>query len=161
MVLKRWDVTVGLAKRFGLQRFAEIGVKEGKHVAEILFRVPQSTVVAVDPWATWSLPTPNITEAKFDRVVERFPGRVTKLKMIGVDAASLYPDHSFDLVFIDDDHKYETTKTNIQAWLPKVCKGGIIAGHDYQHGFPGVDLAVDELLLGVRTEMDSVWWRQI
>jgi len=160
MGVKRWDVTVELAKRFDLKTFAEIGVKDGKHVAEILRRVPQSTVVAVDPWASWSLPDPLDAEAKFDKMAAQFPDRLRKFKMTGVEAAPLFLDSAFDFVFIDDSHEYEVTKANIEAWLPKVCYGGVIAGHDYRHGFPGVDKAVSEVFAGIDVQMeaDSVWW---
>ena len=159
MALKRWDVTVDLAKRFDLKTFAEIGVKDGKHVAEILERVPQSTVVAVDPWAIWSLPDPAACEAKFDKIAAKFPDRVTKHKMTGVEAAALYPDGWFDWVFIDDDHTYETTKANIDAWLPKVKPGGTFGGHDFDNGFPGVDRAVREKFPdGFHIAPDHCWW---
>jgi predicted alpha/beta hydrolase family esterase len=51
-----------------------------------------------------------------------------------------------DFVFIDADHKYESVKADIAAWLPKVRPGGHIAGHDYHSDWPGVQKAVDEVL---------------
>lgn len=159
-MMKRWDITVTLAEKHGFRVFAEIGVKAGKHVAEILSRVPESNVVAVDPWAVWSLPNPDRDEAIFDEVVAKYPGRVTKMKMIGLEAAPLYPDRFFDYVFIDDSHVYGDTKANILAWLPKVRSGGIIAGHDFNHLFPGVDRAVGEIFKHVTTASDHVWYVQ-
>jgi hypothetical protein len=161
VALKRWDVTVELMQKFGLRHFAEIGVKAGKHVAEILKRVPGATVLAVDPWAAWSLIDPNEAERQFDKRAAMFPGRVFKLKMTGVEAAKTIKDGSLDMVFVDDSHEYETTSANIEAWLPKVRKGGIIAGHDIRNGFPGVDDAVLNVLGAVgkiELEPDSVWW---
>lgn len=66
-----------------------------------------------------------------------------------------------DLVFIDGDHSYEGAKGDIEAWLPNIKPGGLIAVHDYKKHllqydentcphpkpWPGVDQAVDELLL--------------
>lgn len=49
-------------------------------------------------------------------------------------------DGSIDAVFIDADHSEEAVFADIQAWLPKVKKGGIISGHDYDE--PGVRNAV-------------------
>jgi uncharacterized UPF0146 family protein len=56
---------------------------------------------------------------------------------------------SFDVVFIDADHSYETTSADIAAWLPKVKAGGMLCGHDYNkssHDHMGVAQAVHELI---------------
>lgn len=61
-------------------------------------------------------------------------------------ASKRFPDNFFDLVFIDANHSYENVKLDINLWLPKVKNKGILAGHDYHSGWPGVIKAVDELL---------------
>ena len=81
-------------------------------------------------------------------------------KVVGRDwSKSSYPQ--VDMVFIDGDHSYEGCKGDILAWLPNIKSGGFLAVHDYkknqvlpnQNGphpkaWPGVDQAVDELLMG-------------
>ena len=73
------------------------------------------------------------------------------LKMSSLKAATLFPDQYFDLVFIDADHHYETTKADIKAWWPKIKKGGVLSGHDYSLNVTkrthhkGVTQAVDEI----------------
>lgn len=65
-----------------------------------------------------------------------------------------------NMVFIDGDHSYEGCKGDIEAWLPHIVDGGIIAVHDYNkqnilpnpngphpREWPGVNSAVDELLI--------------
>lgn len=52
------------------------------------------------------------------------------------EGAALYQDGSLDWVYIDADHHYEPVCRDIDAWLPKVKSGGIIAGHDYCE-YPG------------------------
>ena len=48
-------------------------------------------------------------------------------------AVRLFPDNYFDFVFIDASHLYEDVVKDITLWLPKVRKGGILSGHDYNH----------------------------
>ena len=70
---------------------------------------------------------------------------VIPIKSMSWDAAVNFADESIDFVFIDADHSYESVKKDIEAWLPKIRKNGIISGHDYGNGNPSeVKQAVDE-----------------
>ena len=63
------------------------------------------------------------------------------------ECAANFGDESLDLVFIDGDHRYGAVSADLDAWIPKVKPGGILAGHDYYAGgssFPGVHRAVVE-----------------
>lgn len=60
-------------------------------------------------------------------------------------AARDFPDRFFDLIYIDADHSYDSTRRDILTWLPKLRKRGVIAGHDYDMHWPGVVRAVDEI----------------
>lgn len=40
-------------------------------------------------------------------------------------------DSKIDLVFIDGDHRYDGCKGDMDAWLPHIKSGGILAFHDY------------------------------
>lgn len=74
-----------------------------------------------------------------------------------------------DMVFVDGDHSYEHAKEDIEIWLTNLKEGGIIAVHDYRKAdivpqengphpvpWPGVDRAVDELLLGKHEQVAYV-----
>jgi len=62
-------------------------------------------------------------------------------------SAHTYKDESFDFVFIDAEHSPEMVTRDIKAWLPKVKKRGILAGHDYgNERYPELKGAVDKLL---------------
>lgn len=63
--------------------------------------------------------------------------------------AASFVDESLDFVMLDDAHDYQSVRTNLQAWIPKIKRGGTIAGHDYIHPhYPGVKQAVDEFFSG-------------
>jgi predicted O-methyltransferase YrrM len=63
------------------------------------------------------------------------------------DRAKDFKDESIDFVFIDANHTYEYVKRDIEAYLPKMKKGSIMAGHDYNMSHPGVIQAVNEAFI--------------
>ena len=71
---------------------------------------------------------------------------INPIKLPSSMASKLYLDNSLDFVFIDATHEYDSVKEDIKLWYPKVKEGGILAGHDYNTKFPGVDKAVNEFL---------------
>ena len=47
-----------------------------------------------------------------------------------------------DMVFVDGDHSYSSVVRDIDAWLPHIKPGGIIAFHDSAEGWEGVIAAI-------------------
>jgi predicted O-methyltransferase YrrM len=74
-------------------------------------------------------------------------------------AADMFENQSVDFVFIDADHSYESVCKDIDGWLSKIKKGGILAGHDYFNA-DGVKLAVDTKLNDVKI-YGSCWYKYI
>lgn len=78
-------------------------------------------------------------------------------------AATLFPDKSLTCVFLDARHDYESVKSDIQTWLPKIKPGGIIGGDDIgipgevNPVWPGVGKAVTELLPGFSYKPHDAW----
>lgn len=57
-------------------------------------------------------------------------GYVHPLVMNSNSAAEIVADDCLDLIFIDSDHSYASTKEDILLWKSKVRVGGILSGHD-------------------------------
>lgn len=57
-------------------------------------------------------------------------GHYNAIRMPSVQAAALYEDDSIDFIMIDGDHTFEAVCADIAAFLPKMKKGGIMAGDD-------------------------------
>lgn len=55
---------------------------------------------------------------------------VELLEADSLSAAQTFDDASLDFVFIDGGHEMQEVGADIDAWLPKVRPGGILAGHD-------------------------------
>jgi predicted O-methyltransferase YrrM len=127
--------------------FVELGVLHGKSLAYLGVEVVNSgksiQLYGVDNFR-WSWQQ----MSKVRKNLEPLEGRLPIELMCGdsADAAQQFSSMSVDFVFIDTDHSYEGAWRDIQAWLPKMRRGGVIAGHDYdRNSFPGVCRAVDEI----------------
>lgn len=118
-----------------------------------VFAMNFEKVISIDPWDNNFFKTDgkkfktnmSEVEAQFDLMRKDFPN-IKKMKMTGDSAVQFFEDESIDMVYIDALHTYEAVRQDLLNWYPKVKKGGIISGHDYQESFPGVMKAVNEFL---------------
>lgn len=73
----------------------------------------------------------------------------------GQFAADMFEDESIDFMFIDGDHSTEAVLRDIEIWLPKVKKGGILAGDDI--GWATVRGAVEQKFGTNYESVQEVW----
>jgi hypothetical protein len=132
---------------------AEIGVAFGGMSLSLLQTLPSLSLLGVDPYVPYddddamSLPSAYmdaLCEWTTRRVSTAHPGRWRLSRMTSLEAAASVPDGWLDFVFLDGDHRYDAITADIRAWMPKVRKGGLICGHDFTPGWPGVVQAVQE-----------------
>jgi len=135
-----------LAEYFAKQGFtkgAEVGVYVGYYSRVLLDTIPNLELASIDSWKlkTWRERAYPLAR----KTLSHYKGS-TLIKGVSVEVAKEFPDESLDFVFIDADHSYEAVKADIEAWTPKVRKGGVVSGHDYfeSRGGIGVIPAVDE-----------------
>ena len=137
-----------------LKEGAEVGVKAGTYSNFLLKNWKGKKLYSIDSWLNNRFY--NIT--KDTLVIHK--ERSIILKMLSEDASKTIENNSLNFCYIDASHKYIQVKNDIKCWLPKVRKGGILCGHDYDidinkwvqkwgdrkypHG--GVRRAVDELI---------------
>lgn len=88
----------------------------------------------------------------FLRNIAGYP-TITHNIMRSPDAADMFEDQEFDIVYIDAEHDYDSVRADIEAWRPKARY--VLAGHDY-HVFPGVQRAVSDCGLVPRVD-GNVW----
>lgn len=143
---------------------AEIGSFAGETMA--LFAGRFERVFAVDLWddkAVLGISSPEFPadiEQRFDSTVKRLPN-VHKVKGDSSKSSEGFPDGYFDLVYIDACHEYEAALADIKAWLPKISRGGIIAGHDYHPDYFGVIRAVQQVFGGRQNVVEYNWWVRV
>jgi hypothetical protein len=164
MMMDIWGIEV--------KSIAEIGVFQGG--TSKLFRAlfPDAFLYLVDPWQIYdeylindagpvSLKAEDY-EACYQMVKEAFE-HDSKVKIIRKTSQEAVNDVPLvDLVFIDANHSYSYVKQDLELWYPRVKKGGILSGHDYDRIlFPGVIKAVDEFFPeGVVLGQDTTWLKQ-
>lgn len=169
--IKRWEVLTNLLKNRPHSFGIEVGVNIGNNITRLAPNLPNlKTVIGVDPYNE----PPATKWGRIDNYLiflnelQSTPQlKISYLKMPSEEASNLFQKEVFDFVFIDGDHLYESVKTDIKVWLPKVKPGGIMAGHDYRKGHYktkqkwGVVEAVTESFKythKVHLEDDHVWW---
>jgi len=82
-----------------------------------------------------------------ERNVKNSKAEIELRKIDGLILANEFQDESVFAVWIDASHEYPETKAMIEAWYPKVSKGGFLGGHDYINvKYPGVKQVVDEFV---------------
>jgi len=150
---------------------AEVGVKEGRCLSHLLRAFPGLSMYAVDPWESQAGGAEDYSEWDFDKIYQEYTSntqgvraRVIELRKYSTEAAECVADASLDFVFIDAQHDYESVKTDIQAWAPKVRPGGLISGHDYDPDPVrnyGVIEAVTEIFDEVTTGANFTWCKRI
>lgn len=92
-----------------------------------------------------------VSQQAFDRLYNRtalWIGRKHRARgmmqrNMSVAAAVQLPHRSLDFVYLDARHDYEGVLEDLQAWWPRLCEGGLFAGHDFQSAF-AVALAVPD-----------------
>lgn len=158
---------------------AEIGVFRGENAAHLLRALPGLYLYLVDSWTPepYALPRNRfhalarganhrftVWESQARRAVE-FAGRRAAIRKQDFRSTTGTPPE-LDFVFLDASHSFADTADQISTWAPRVRRGGIVAGHDYDYpaaGFEGVRKAVDEASarIGVELTVDRasyVWY---
>lgn len=155
-----YGVLANLIKEKGYKDVVEIGVAYGGHADDILSNT-ECKYTGIDPYQASYDP-----KDFFDRDVHRIMGGRDKQKSMNLlyervldrlsrfgdrcniirrkswDAALFLDDEAYDVVFIDGNHQYDPVKTDINLFWPKVRKGGMMVGDDYE--WPDVKRAVQE-----------------
>lgn len=192
----------GLVKAIGKSGIIviEVGSWKGRSTAAIGAAVDEldGILYCVDHWLG-TTGSPEVNEARGTDIFNQFKknmydvglwSRVKPMVMSSGEAARIIADGVADMVFLDADHRYREAKNDIEIWLPKVKRNGIICGHDCEGriGDPGIDhiismasddddclvdreinvgchpgviRAVTEAFRDTHTISHNIWWRSI
>jgi predicted O-methyltransferase YrrM len=158
------QAVVDLASSIGAKTVVEIGVRRGR-LSILLVQVPTlERLYLIDTWADdepFNKNDPDKTKVKKNaRSVKRWARsqpNVTVLHMSSSQAVEEFADGSIDFVYLDGDHSFAGVTSDIRHYVPKLRKGGIISGDDYN--LPTVSKVVDELIPNRNLILNSrIWW---
>ena len=131
---------------------AEIGVHEGDFSRRLLRLARPARLHLIDPWAYEDSPDfaqslyggrHGGNQARMDRrhaaVERRFgreiaAGQVTVHRRRSAEASASFADETLDWVYVDGDHRHEAVLHDLELYLPKVKRGGLLTGDDYGSG---------------------------
>lgn len=142
-------------------RLVEIGTYKGQSFSYLVVEAINSgkkfDIIGIDacPWED--------VEPDFNNNLKPLEGHFrTMFGGDSFDRAKDFEDGTIDFVFIDANHTYEFVSKDIAAYLPKMKKGSIMSGHDYNEHHPGVIQAVNEAFINVNyIKEEDVWWVQL
>ncbi len=142
--MERYESIAKLINENNYMYIAEIGVLEGGTTHYVLKNCPQlQQYILVD------------VAPDYHTYMEIFNTPAVYFTAPSFLVAPLIANGVLDLVFIDALHDYDNVKVDIERWLPKVRKGGIICGHDYGMDLcPGVTRAVHEFFPPSEVELE-------
>jgi hypothetical protein len=136
--------------------WVELGIWKGRSFFTVAMGLPQgSKLVAVDSFPPTVAALPFVPSR--DWVRDHFHAVLKTVQRLREDlsieivcrdtaeAGSLFADGSMDVVWFDADHSSAGLARDFSAWIPKVKPGGLLCGHDYNHGFAGLVQLVDEV----------------
>ena len=112
---------------------AEIGVAFGDYTREIMARTAPSRLFLIDAWATdrYRDGLENIRSEWADAIS---CGKIVIEQGLSTEVLARLPANTFDWVYIDTNHTYETTLEELELCSGLVKRNGLIAGHDFCTG---------------------------
>lgn len=164
----RSDVLEVIEYAYGILRrpmvVCEVGVYRGEAAEFFCASTMVASYIGVDPWRNGYDPSDATSGDNLDLArMEAFrrigiSRNASILQMQFGEACAFIPPDYVDLFFIDASHKYEDVYHDIMLASTLVAEDGVVAGHDYVAGWPGVVRAVDEVTRGKAVTWPSSHW---
>lgn len=155
--------------------FVEIGSWKGRSTSFVgpVCKANRTRLVCIDHWNgshdsladryAAALAVEDV-EQTFRRNMAELGIEVEVLAEPSLVAAERFPPGSVERIFLDGSHDGASVAQDLEAWLPRLRDGGILAGHDYDAKHPDLCSAVDAFAaqrsLRVRRGPRSIFWME-
>jgi cephalosporin hydroxylase len=119
---------------------AEIGVARGLYTEKVLKYINPKKYYLIDGWKNIDLGYPDknmVTDIEHNKRYSNLQqtyhnnDNIKFVRLLSLDAATIFDDKFFDWVFIDADHSYTGCLNDLTAYNKLVKDDGYIVGHDY------------------------------
>jgi len=129
----------------------EIGTQHATNAYNILRLLPIKKLYLIDPYENYDENTedPNLDVENIRKIANKKMAPFSNVEFIykySENASDMFKDEEIDFLYIDGNHNYKYVKSDIELYYPKIKKGGVLGGHDYNPVFPGVSKAVNEFV---------------
>ena len=123
----------------------EIGVWRGEFSREILKALEPAKLCLIDPWKNFDDHDDKAFSGReadekmdeiFREVVELYKDEIKAKQVIvmremSTDALRKFKNNTINFAYVDGDHSYEGVKADLEALMPKMTVGGVMAFDDY------------------------------
>ena len=150
--MKRELLIKKIIKENNYKTIVEVGTYRGQF-AKHLYETEPNELHLIDPWNKFDKEVfsdyTQYDQNKWDSLHENVKAKfnydnVFVHRLTSEEGVKMFMDSTIDLVYIDGNHAYDFVKQDLNLWLPKIKKGGMLCGHDYQ--LKSVIKAVTEFL---------------
>lgn len=144
----------------GYKTGIEIGTAYGGLANHLMENCKLDLLITIDPYKYYP-PMPGLFDQEdYDMVKEQTTERLSKhpqVRMKRMTSKEFYATRplSFDFIFIDGLHEYDTIKWECEWYQFLLTKGGALMGHDY-NVFEDVNKAVDEFAKSVGKPLNTL-----
>lgn len=122
----------------GYRTGAEIGTERGLYARQLLVSNPNLKLYCVDSYKAYRGYREHRSQKKLDGFYDEAQDRLAEfnndvefIRKPSVEASMAFADESLDFVYIDANHSLLHVVQDLVAWVPKVKRDHIIAGHDF------------------------------
>lgn len=142
----------------------EIGVYLGHNSFNLCDCLSMQQLYLIDPYCKYVQEgiefdtTP--LEQKAHKRMKPFDDKLVWMRKYSEECHNDLPSN-LDFIYIDGNHTYEYIKKDIELFYPKLKKGGIMGGDDFNASYLGVVKAVMEFCHGYKVKLqgcESDWW---
>lgn len=100
--------------------------------------------------------------AAFQKNIEDFEvsDKIRVLAMTTTEAAEKFTPESIDMLLVDAAHDYDSVKTDLVNWYPKLKPGGFLVCDDYAPAWPGVMRAIKAVGLEGKLVAPNLWFHK-